>query len=123
MSGTIFVKGLALHAYHGVLPYESKVGQTFKLDLTLTVDLDAASRSDKLRDTIDYGGLVSFVGETFRARPYKLIEAAAGSVADAILERYPAITEVAITIHKPHAPIAAAFDDVGVIISRARGNG
>jgi dihydroneopterin aldolase len=28
---------------------------------------------------------------------------------------------VRITIHKPHAPIAATFDDVGVIVARSRG--
>ena len=35
MSDAIFVNGLALHAYHGVMPHEGKVGQTFKLDLVL----------------------------------------------------------------------------------------
>lgn len=120
MSDTIFVRGLALHAYHGVLPYEGEVGQVFKLDLDLTVDLGAASRTDKLADTINYGSIVDFVAETFRAKRFKLIEAAAGSVADAILARFPNISRVAITVHKPHAPIAAAFDDVGVVIARAR---
>jgi len=28
----IFVTGLALHAYHGVMPHEAKVGQSFALD-------------------------------------------------------------------------------------------
>jgi dihydroneopterin aldolase len=55
MSDTIFVNGLVLHAYHGVMPHEGKVGQPFR-----------------------------------------------------------------ITVRKPHAPIAATFDDVGVIITRAR---
>jgi dihydroneopterin aldolase len=27
---------------------------------------------------------------------------------------------VAVTVHKPHAPIAATFDDVGVTIERVR---
>ena len=39
MSDTIFVTGLALHAYHGVMQHEAKVGQTFKLDLVLDIDL------------------------------------------------------------------------------------
>ena len=29
MSDRIFINGLSLHAYHGVMPYEAKVGQTF----------------------------------------------------------------------------------------------
>ena len=52
MSDTIFVSGLALHAYHGVMQHEAKVGQTFKLDLVLSIDLAAAARSDKLVNTV-----------------------------------------------------------------------
>ncbi len=29
MTDTVFVTGLALHAYHGVMQHEAKVGQTF----------------------------------------------------------------------------------------------
>ena len=36
MSDTIFLKGLALHAYHGVMQHEAKVGQTFYVDLHST---------------------------------------------------------------------------------------
>ena len=49
MSDTIFVNGLAFHAYHGVMPHEGKVGQPFKLDLVLDIDLAEASRTDKLK--------------------------------------------------------------------------
>ena len=41
---TIFISGLALHAYHGVMPHEGKVGQSFKLDITLDIDLGEAAR-------------------------------------------------------------------------------
>ena len=44
MSDAIFVTGLVLHAYHGVMQHEAKVGQTFTLDLLLSIDLSAASR-------------------------------------------------------------------------------
>ncbi|HZA01035.1 MAG TPA: dihydroneopterin aldolase, partial [Hyphomicrobiaceae bacterium] len=52
MTDTVFVTGLAVHAYHGVMEHEGTVGQTFKLDLVLDVDLSAASRSDKLAHTV-----------------------------------------------------------------------
>ena len=58
MTDTIFVNGLALHAYHGVMQHEAKVGQTFRLDLALDIDLAAASRSDKLKDTVSYDTVV-----------------------------------------------------------------
>ena len=85
MSDAIFVSGLALHAYHGVMQHEAKVGQTFMLDLVLDIDLAAASRTDKLKDTVSYDMVVKTVSEAFCARRYRLVEAAAGAVADAVL--------------------------------------
>lgn len=120
MSDAIFVNGLVLHAYHGVMPHEGKVGQPFVLDLALEIDLTEASRTDQLKHTVSYELLVRTASEAFCARRYRLVEAAAGAVADAVLDRYPPVHSIRITVRKPHAPIAATFDDVGVTITRAR---
>jgi dihydroneopterin aldolase len=120
MSDEIFVNGLVLHAYHGVMPHEGKVGQPFVLDLVLDIDLSEASRTDQLKHTVSYELLVRTASEAFCARRYRLVEAAGGAVADAVLARYPQVRRIRITVRKPHAPIAATFDDVGVTITRAR---
>jgi dihydroneopterin aldolase len=120
MSDAIFVNGLVLHAYHGVMPHEAKVGQPFVLDLVLEIDLTEASRTDQLKHTVSYELLVRTASEAFCARRYRLVEAAAGAVADAVLDRYPLVRSIRITVRKPHAPIAATFDDVGVTITRGR---
>ena len=120
MTDQVFVHGLALHAYHGVMQHEAKVGQTFRLDLVLDLDLAQASRSDKLAHTVGYDQVVDAASRAFCGRRYRLVEAAAGAVADAVLERFSQVSAVRVTVHKPHAPIAAIFDDVGVIISRRR---
>ena len=119
-SDQVFVRGLALHAYHGVMPHESKVGQTFNLDLVLDIDLTEASRSDKLADTVGYDQVVDAASKAFCAKRYRLVEAAAGAVAEAVLARFAQVTAIRVTIHKPHAPVAATFDDVGVSIFRNR---
>ncbi len=116
----IFISGLALHANHGVMAHEAKVGQTFKLDILLDIDLSHASRSDRLAHTVSYGTVTEIATEAFCAQRFRLIEAAAGAVIDALLDKFPPIRKVQLTVHKPHAPIAATFDDVGVIISRER---
>jgi 7,8-dihydroneopterin aldolase/epimerase/oxygenase len=120
MSGAIFVNGLVLHAYHGVMPHEAKVGQPFVLDLMLDIDLSEAARTDTLKHTVSYEQLVKTASDAFGARRCRLVEAAAGAVADAVLDRYPLVKSVRVTVRKPQAPIAATFDDVGVIITRAR---
>jgi dihydroneopterin aldolase len=120
VSDRIFVSGLSLHAYHGVMPHEAKVGQSFAIDLVIDIDLAAAGRSDKVADTVSYDLIVAAATQAFSARRYRLIEAAAGAVADAILAQFPCVDGVRVTVHKPHAPIAATFRDVGVEIARSR---
>lgn len=120
MSDQIFIRGLSLHAYHGVMPHESKVGQTFTIDMILDIDLSAAARSDKVADTVSYDQVVKTASDVFCGARYKLIETAGGKVADAVLARFPKVRAVQVTIHKPHAPIAATFSDVGVTLSRKR---
>jgi 7,8-dihydroneopterin aldolase/epimerase/oxygenase len=102
------------------MQHEAKVGQTFRLDLALSIDLAEASRTDKLQHTVSYDLVVKTATEAFCARRYRLVEAAAGAVADLVLARYPQVRAVTVTVHKPHAPIPATFDDVGVTIERAR---
>ena len=120
MSDSIFIRGLTLHAYHGVMSHEAKVGQTFAIDLDLDIDLSEAARSDKVADTVSYDMVVTCATEAFLGHRFRLIEAAAGSVADAILTAFPRVRGLTVTIHKPHAPIAATFSDVGVRVVRTR---
>jgi len=120
MSDCIFIRGLSLHAYHGVMAHEAKVGQTFALDLELTIDLTPAARSDKVADTASYDRVVDCVTRAFTAQRFRLIEAAAGKVADAVLAAFARVQSVKVTIHKPHAPVAATFTDVGVTLLRTR---
>jgi dihydroneopterin aldolase len=120
VSDHVFVNGLVLHAYHGVMPHEGKVGQSFILDLVLDIDLVNAAKSDKLADTVSYDAVVNVVSRTFTGKRYRLVEAAAGAAADAVLQNFPRIDKVRITVRKPHAPVAAVFTDVGVTLIRSR---
>jgi dihydroneopterin aldolase len=120
MTDTIFVTGLSIHARHGVMDHETEVGQRFVIDLELYTDLSEPSRSDRLSDTVSYADVVATTTAAFKNINYKLLERAAGAVADAILSKFPRIRAVKITVHKPHAPIAAIFDDVGIVLTRSR---
>ena len=120
MTDSIFIKGVVIHARHGVMEHESKVGQRFVLDLELTIELKDAARSDKLVDTVSYAAIVETTARAFTARSHRLVESAAGAVADALLEDFARVTCVEVTVRKPHAPIAAIFEDVGVVLTRSR---
>jgi 7,8-dihydroneopterin aldolase/epimerase/oxygenase len=120
MTDTIFIAGVVIHARHGVMEHETEVGQRFVIDLELFTDLSDSSRSDRLADTVSYSQVVATATAAFKDKNYRLLERAAGAVADAILAAFPRIRAVKVTVHKPHAPIAAIFDDVGVVLTRYR---
>jgi dihydroneopterin aldolase len=102
------------------MEHESSVGQRFVIDLKLSIDLSVSSRSDRLADTVSYADVAAAAIAAFGRKSHKLLESAAGEVADAILSKFCTISKVEITIHKPHAPLAAIFSDVGIVLSRAR---
>jgi 7,8-dihydroneopterin aldolase/epimerase/oxygenase len=64
--------------------------------------------------------VVATATAAFKNTNYKLLERAAGAVADAIFATFARIDAVKVTVHKPHAPIAAIFEDVGVVLMRKR---
>jgi 7,8-dihydroneopterin aldolase/epimerase/oxygenase len=120
MTDTIFITGLVVHARHGVMEHETEVGQRFVIDLELFADLAESARTDRLADTVSYSNVVATATAAFKNTNYKLLERAAGAVADAVMAAFPRIRTVKVTVHKPHAPIAAIFEDVGVVLTRNR---
>jgi dihydroneopterin aldolase len=114
------ITGIALHGRHGARPEERTLGQHFKLDLDITADIGAAETSDALDDTLHYGQVVKAAMHVFNERPYNLIEAVAGAIADVLMRDFPKIQRVRVTVHKPSAPIAAIFDDLSASLERRR---
>ena len=113
------VRGLTVRGHHGVLDFERRDGQDFVIDLVLAMDTSTAARSDDLQDTVDYGTLVDEVRSAVENDPVDLIETLAQRIADTCL-RHAEVDDVEVTVHKPHAPIQATFDDVALTIRRSR---
>ena len=120
MNDTIFIHGIMVHARHGMLNHEAEVGQRFVIDVELFVALLEASHTDELTDTVCYADVARATISTFACQNYQLLERAAGAVGDTILATFPRISAVKVTVHKPHASIAAIFQDIGVTINRHR---
>jgi dihydroneopterin aldolase len=115
----IVLRGLRVRGHHGVLEHERIHGQEFSVDITIWLDLDNAGSSDALADTVDYGGMALRAAAIVGGKPRNLLEAVATEVADDLM-RDARLHAAEVTIHKPHAPIPHAFDDVAVTIRRSR---
>ena len=119
MSDRIALRGLTVRGHHGVFESERIDGQEFVIDVVLDVDTAAAAHSDQLTDTVDYGSLASTIAAIVGGPAVNLLETLADRIAQACLDDVR-IAAVEVSVHKPHAPIALAFDDVVVTIVRAR---
>ena len=92
MTDTIFITGVVIHARHGVMEHETEVGQRFVIDLELSTDLSESSRTDRLADTVSYSNVVATATAAFKNANYKLLERAAGAVAEAVLAAFPRVS-------------------------------
>ena len=115
----IALTGLTVFGRHGVYDHERENGQEFTIDLRLAMSLAPAAASDDVVDTVHYGELAEKVAAVVAGEPVNLIETLAVRIADAALED-DRVQHVAVTVHKPHAPIPLSFVDVAVRVHRAR---
>jgi dihydroneopterin aldolase len=120
MSDQIVLTGIHGFGYHGLFEQERKEGQDFFVDLTLSVDLLAASQSDDIEDTVNYAEITNLVVEEITTNPVNLIEKLAARIAERVLNQHQKVTEVAVTVHKPQAPVAAQLKDIAVIVTKVR---
>jgi dihydroneopterin aldolase len=119
-TGVILIEKLDIYAYHGFFSEEERLGQRFVLDLALETDLRPSSVSDALADTVNYGKVVGVVTEVFTTRRFNLLEAAARAVALAVLDGFPPVTRIEVTLRKPTPPIHATLASVGITLSFRR---
>ncbi|WNJ91962.1 dihydroneopterin aldolase [Bosea sp. 685] len=121
-TGSILIEKLDIYAYHGFFSEEERLGQRFTLDLLLETDLRSSAISDSLADTVNYGKVVGVVTEAFTAKRFNLLEAAARAVAMAVLDGFPPVSRVEVTLRKPAPPIHATLASVGIKLSYRRGD-
>ena len=115
----IDLRGIAGHGYHGVFEHERRDGQTFRVDVSLGLDLGPAAQGDDLAATVDYGKLSQDIHDVITGEPSDLIESVALRMVDLCLA-HPLVRWASVTVHKPEAPVEVAIDDVSVTIERSK---
>ena len=120
MKDVIALKGIKAFGFHGVFDFERRDGQEFLVDIEIATDLQEASRSDLLAETIDYGAITDLVVAEIKGEAVNLIERLAGRIADKVLESQERVDAIAVTVHKPQAPVSAPFYDISVTVHRRR---
>lgn len=102
MNDTIYLNQLHTRTVIGILPYERTRKQTLVISLALETDFTAVIASGDLKDTLDYASLAEFVTHFSTEARYELLEAFAGGLVDAIMQRFN-VDAVTVTLQKPGA--------------------
>jgi 7,8-dihydroneopterin aldolase/epimerase/oxygenase len=116
MSVRVELAGLEIPGRHGVEPEEREHEQPFLYDLELEL---AAPESDRIEETVDYREVVELVGEVSASRQFRLLEAIAAAVADALMERFP-LERARVRVRKPQVRLGAPVDYAAAIAERSR---
>ena len=116
----IHLRGLRVVGTHGVLAEEQSRAQPFEVDLVLHADLAAASTSDDLDDTIDYGAVAGVVERVVREEHVALLERLGGRIAEVVLGLDARIASVEVTVTKLRPPVPVDLAAAAVTLRRDR---
>jgi dihydroneopterin aldolase len=116
----IELRGMRFLGRHGVTLEERMEPQPFEVDVVMWSSLEAAVRSDDLADTVDYSAVFSLVADIVQGSSFRLIEAIAGAIVEAILESQPQVESIEVRVRKPQAPLPGEFKAVEAVLRRDR---
>lgn len=113
MTSYILLQGLRFHAYIGVGEQERQVGNDYVLDLRLGYPFADAMLSDEVADTLNYAEVFGAVSEIMQ-KPAKLLETAAGTIAQELFRRFPKTESIDLKLVKLNPPMGADCNGAGV---------
>ena len=116
----IYVNGMEFYGYHGVFKEENKLGQRFRVDLMVELNLKQAGETDDLEHTVNYAELYNYCKKIVEGKPYKLVEAVAEQIAKEIITNFDSVQYCTVKMIKPDPPIPGHYKEVAVEIRRGR---
>jgi dihydroneopterin aldolase len=102
----------------GIIESERLRDQRIFIDAELDTDFDAAAASDHIDDTINYAVAAEHLTRLAVDGRFYLVEAYVSRATQMLLERYPQLTRVRVTVRKPD--ILPQARSVGVSLERRR---
>lgn len=116
---TICLNDIRLFAYHGVFPEERTNGAWFRVSLSVEADCQQAIDNDELEGTVNYAEMAQVIKEEMDI-PSKLLEHVAGRISHRLIDEFPLIQQLTLTVHKEHPPIPMECASSSVTITAKR---
>lgn len=117
MIATITLENMELYAFHGCYAQEQKVGNRFRVDLTLKYDASTACQSDLVEQTVNYLMVYQSVREQMMITSH-ILEHVASRILDTLGEKFAQIMWAEIRISKLAPPLGGQVQAVSVTAER-----
>jgi dihydroneopterin aldolase len=115
MTSKILIENLKIYSFHGVLPEEKILGTNYILNVEIHADLQKASESDDLKDTINYAEINDILHAEM-AIPSQLLEHVIGRIIEKLKNSFPQISFIKVKLTKTNPPMKGEMHGVSVEI-------
>jgi dihydroneopterin aldolase len=115
--GLIKIENMEFYAFHGHYREEQIVGNRFIVDLTIETDMSVPSKSDNLKDAVNYQKAYLIIKAEMEKKSY-LLENIAGRILDALYDEMSGIKKATIRVSKMNPPMGGKIGSVSVILDR-----
>ncbi len=117
--GIIRVSNIKVYAYHGCLVEEGKIGSDYRVDVSVSADLQKSAKTDRLKDTVDYVHINRIVKEEMAIRS-QLLEHVAKRIIDRIFNEIAIANEATVNVSKINPPIGGNVEMVTIEMQLTR---
>ncbi len=114
----VFIQGLKIDTVIGIYDWERKIRQDIILDIEMSADIKAASKTDHIDQTLDYKSVSKRLIDFVQNSQFQLVETLAEKITQIVLEEFE-VTWVKLTLNK--GEVLTGAQGVGVIIERNNG--
>ena len=109
-AGRVQLVNAVFYGHHGVMQEEHKVGGRYEVDVGVELDFEEAALHDDLTRTVNYEKVYEFVRSLVTENNFYLIEKLAYRIAHQVLDTYPSVDGVEVTVRKPNPPVGGPCD-------------
>lgn len=112
----IEVNGIKVHAFHGCMEEEARIGGEYVVDVSLHTNFRKAAETDALDKTLDYVKVNDIVVKEMKVRS-KLIEHVGDRILQQLKKEFAPLDRVQVQVTKVNPPINGSVDNVRVVLS------
>ncbi len=114
----IFIQGLKIDTVIGIYDWERKIRQNIVLDIEMSTDIRAASKTDHIDQALDYKAVSKRLIDFVQNSEYQLVETLAEKITQIVLQEFK-VTWIKLILNK--GEVLTGAQGAGVIIERSNG--